>query len=118
MLKHGTLGLVSRLAKSVAQDFNQLKRDLRLFPQQWQKITSLDDEQLAICCCDGVCCSWTTVEQRNLSENGSFADQVEDRVVAVDRRPRDFHGSFGDREQTGTRITLCENGGGSCNRFR
>src|SRR5262249_12598005 len=84
---------------------------------QRQEIPSLDDEQFAIRYCNGIRGPRPAVEQGNLAEYVAFADQVEHRVMAIDRWDGYFHRSPADREQAGAGIALGEDAGRPRNRF-
>jgi hypothetical protein len=117
MKKHQILRLLGGLPHFGAQDLDQLERHLRLLPQQWHEIPSLDDEQFAIRDRDCVRTSRSAVEQSELPEYVAFAEDVEYRVMAADRCGGYFHGSLADREQAGAGIALGENAGRARNRF-
>jgi len=82
-----------------------------------QKIAALDDEQPAVRHRGGVGGTGVAVQERNLAEDGAFAEHVEHGVLAFHRGNADLHRSRPDGAQAGPGIALGEYVGAALHRL-
>jgi hypothetical protein len=114
---HDLFRLLGGPAQARAQYLDDPERNIRLLPQQRQKIPALDDEQFAICCrgCGGG--RGVAVQQRDFAKDGALAEHIEHSVLAVHRRNADLHCTLSDGVQAGSGIALGEYVGATLHRL-
>src|SRR5581483_3644076 len=97
--KQHILDLLAGMAQSRAQNLDQLHGELGPRREQRDEVAAIDQHQRAFGQRLRVGGSLTAIEQRNLAEDFAGLDQIEDRVLAVDRAVADPDGAGEDREK-------------------
>ena len=103
------LNLLARVANPAAENFNQFECDLRVLRKQRHEISPVDLHQLAIADRERVGCAGLTVEQRDLAENSTRGDHVENGILAVGRLVADPDCAAQHRKQAGAGVALLKN---------